>query len=93
MRILSGPVQYALSLSLSLLELGGSVYLLKVYCTGFHSFCFDGGLAGSIKLVSDLAFILPIKLSDIPSATPRTVALGMVTASSLKFASITQAQL
>ena len=40
-----------------------------------------------------IAFILSTKLSDIPSAMPRTVALGMVTDSSLKFASITRAQL
>ena len=39
---------------------------------------FRGGLAGSIKLYSDLAFILSTKHSDIPSTIPRTVALGMV---------------
>ena len=56
-------------------------------------FLFRGGLAGSVELASGLAFILSTKLSDIPSAMPRTVVLGMVSASSLKFTSITHAQL
>ena len=56
-------------------------------------FLFRGDVVGSTKLVSDLPFILSTKPSDIPSAMPRTVALGMVRASSLKFATITHAQL
>ena len=54
---------------------------------------FREDLAGSIKLVSDLAFILSTIFSDIPSAMPRTVALGMFRASSLKFVTIMLAQL
>ena len=52
-----------------------------------------GGLASSMKLVSDLAFILSTKISVIPSAMPITIALGMVKASSLKFATTTHSQL
>ena len=49
-------------------------------------------LADSFELASDLTFILSTKLSDISSAMPRTVALQMVRALSLKFASITHAE-
>jgi len=71
----------------------GPVSRAKVYRTGFVLSLSRRGLAGSIKLVSDLAFILATKLSDIPSAMTRTVALGMVSASSLKFATLPRAQL
>ena len=64
MRILPGPVQYVLSFPV----LGDPISLVKVYLQCFIS-SLSRGLAGSIKLALDLAFILSTMLSDIPSAT------------------------